>query len=782
MSSERPTGEAAGAGADFWQRHGRGPLAFLFTDIVGSTRLKEILGEEAGVARIQAHHAMVRLLLRGFEDAAEVRTSGDSFLIVFARASDAVAFALTLQRELRERAAHEEPRVSDRIGIHHGEALIQEGHGFKELLGSDVDVCARLTDLGTADQILLSREAQAEARKDFEARWTAWAPRIQWLHHGGYFLEGVSGAREIWEVGETGLARLRPPWAPWHSRRGRATLVAAGVMALGVVLLGGPRLARHLSEAASLNRTRVVALLPDPNLADTNQLPLLQGVLQRVGEDLRARPSATAQRVRVVPLVELRQERVRTAEEARRLFLADEIITAGLVAETNQWRMRLERLEIGRPTPQEAVVITAARGELSRLPGRVAAQTALWAGLRASTDLPSIGNPVAGADADTAMRLFLRGLSFLGESLEPAEGAPHAISALTEAIRLDPSMAEAFASLAEAHAWNFERSRADGDLREGFRATATALASTGAELPSAHYALGLLQLHLGDDEAAARAFRRAVELDRNHVGARRLLARALLRMGKAAEAETALREAVVLEPDNWRGYNSLGWFYRQQTGGQSRAETAFRRVVELAPQNHLGWANLGGFLLELGRDDEAREALNRSIQLRPTAPACSNLGSAEYFSGRFPEAARHYRQAAQLEPNEVDIQANLADAEWHVPDGRDRALQAYRLTADLARRSLAVNPDQPSIETLLATALARLGDWESALSIARRLVVRTDLDPDALSSLAITFAETGEGTEARRALERALKAGYSQRLAERHPDLAPLRGPPARGR
>lgn len=782
MSSDHPTGEAPGARADFWRRHSRGPLTFLFTDIVGSTRLKEILGEEAGVARIQAHHAMVRALLEGFADAEEVRTSGDSFFIVFARAADAVAFALTLQQKLREPTSRAEPRVADRIGIHHGEAAVQEGQGFKELLGSDVDVCARLTDLGAADQILLSREAQIEARKDFAARWTAWAPRVQWLNHGSYFLEGVSGPREIWEVGETGVARLRAPWAPWRSRRGRTTVLVAGLILVALLWLGWPRWARQWPGPSDSDRTRVVALLPDLAGTDTNQLPLLQGLLQRVSEDLRGRPSASARRVRVVPLVELRQEGVRTAEEARRLFLADLVVVARLVAETNRWLMPLQRIESRSTQPREATVLSAARGELNLLPARVAAQTALWAGLRASTNIGRAGIPVRGADADAAIRWFLRGLSYLGESFEPAERATNAISALAEAVRLDPALGEAFASLAEAHAWHFERSRAAEDLREGFRAAATALASTGAGLPSAHYALGLLQLHVGDHDAAARAFRRAVELDRTHVGARRLLARALVRMGEPTEAEAALHEAAILEPDNWRGYNSLGWFYRQQPGGQARAEAAFRKVVELAPQNHLGWANLGGFLLELGRDDEARQALNRSIQLRPTAPACSNLGSVDYFAGRFVEAARHYREAAELEPNEVEMQANLADAEWHVPDGRERARQSYRVTADLATRSLRVNSDQPYVEAQLATALARLGDPVSGLKMARDLASRADLDPDTLSSLAVTLAACGQPGEARVALDRALQAGYPARLAERHPDLAPLRAPPTGGR
>ena len=71
-----------------------GLFTLLFTDVAGSTQLKAELGDQAGVALLREHHALVRELLAGFAEAEEISTAGDSFLLVFRKPSDALRFAL----------------------------------------------------------------------------------------------------------------------------------------------------------------------------------------------------------------------------------------------------------------------------------------------------------------------------------------------------------------------------------------------------------------------------------------------------------------------------------------------------------------------------------------------------------------------------------------------------------------------------------------------------------------------------------------------------------------
>ena len=134
-----------------------GLLTLVFTDLVGSTALKERLGDRAGVALVQEHHGVVRKLLGGFPGAQEISTAGDSFLLVFSKPSDGVRFALLLLSALAEFNRGREVCVQDRVGLHVGEVLIEEREGRHDVHGMQVDTCARVMSLAQAGQILMTR-------------------------------------------------------------------------------------------------------------------------------------------------------------------------------------------------------------------------------------------------------------------------------------------------------------------------------------------------------------------------------------------------------------------------------------------------------------------------------------------------------------------------------------------------------------------------------------------------------------------------------------------------
>src|SRR5260370_40598453 len=110
-------------------RHQTGLTTILFTDVVGSTALKQQVGDRTGASLIQQHHGLVRELLRGFNGGEEIETAGDSFLIVFTRPSDAVHFGLLLHARLRAMNPGSAARLEDRIAIHVGEVVIREQDG-----------------------------------------------------------------------------------------------------------------------------------------------------------------------------------------------------------------------------------------------------------------------------------------------------------------------------------------------------------------------------------------------------------------------------------------------------------------------------------------------------------------------------------------------------------------------------------------------------------------------------------------------------------------------------
>src|SRR5688572_5119457 len=99
----------------------REALTIVFTDIVGSTALKQRLGDVAGIALLERHDAVLRGLLREFSEARELELAGDSFLLSFREAADAVVFSLRLHTALVELSRDSGSKVCVRIGMHRGE-------------------------------------------------------------------------------------------------------------------------------------------------------------------------------------------------------------------------------------------------------------------------------------------------------------------------------------------------------------------------------------------------------------------------------------------------------------------------------------------------------------------------------------------------------------------------------------------------------------------------------------------------------------------------------------
>jgi len=137
-----------------------GTVTFLFTDIEGSTRLLQELGE--GYGQVVADHR--RLLRDVFQKAGghEVDTQGDAFFYSFPRAKDAVAAAVDGQRALAGHTWPERADVRVRMGLHTGEPTI----GDEGYVGLDVVRAARICSAGHGGQILASETTRALVGND----------------------------------------------------------------------------------------------------------------------------------------------------------------------------------------------------------------------------------------------------------------------------------------------------------------------------------------------------------------------------------------------------------------------------------------------------------------------------------------------------------------------------------------------------------------------------------------------------------------------------------------
>jgi class 3 adenylate cyclase len=129
-----------------------GTVTFLFTDIEGSTRLWE-QHPEAARSLLARHDELIEQTVEAHRgQVVRPRGEGDSRFCVFARATDAVAAAATVQQALHAEPWQSPAPLKVRMALHTGEADLREGDYY----GSAVNRCARLRAIAHGGQTLVS--------------------------------------------------------------------------------------------------------------------------------------------------------------------------------------------------------------------------------------------------------------------------------------------------------------------------------------------------------------------------------------------------------------------------------------------------------------------------------------------------------------------------------------------------------------------------------------------------------------------------------------------------
>jgi predicted ATPase/class 3 adenylate cyclase len=128
-----------------------GTVTFLFSDIEGSTRLLQELGDQYADVLTEQR----RLLRAAFKewDGREIDAAGDAFFVAFERARDAVAAAVAAQRSLAPYPWPKGEAVRVRMGLHTGEPTFSAG----SYVGLDVHRAARICAAAHGGQVLLSQ-------------------------------------------------------------------------------------------------------------------------------------------------------------------------------------------------------------------------------------------------------------------------------------------------------------------------------------------------------------------------------------------------------------------------------------------------------------------------------------------------------------------------------------------------------------------------------------------------------------------------------------------------
>ncbi len=138
-----------------------------------------------------------------------------------------------------------------------------------------------------------------------------------------------------------------------------------------------------------------------------------------------------------------------------------------------------------------------------------------------------------------------------------------------------------------------------------------------------------------------------------------------------AEAIAAYRRSLEIETDNddvrWQTWFLIG-AAEEQNGDWQAAETALRKALELSPEQAITLNYLGYTLLDQGvKQDEAIRLIEQAHELEPNDGHITNsLGWAEYKLGQYEKAVKTLEKAIADVPDDATINDHLGDAYWQV--------------------------------------------------------------------------------------------------------------------
>ena len=612
----------------------------------------------------------------------------DGFLVLFERPIQAVAFALEYQRSLRSLSQETNHSLSARVGIHFGEivawenspASIEQGAKPLEVEGVAKPVTARLMSLACPGQILLSAAAEGMARR--AERESGLAPdKVRWLSHGRYHFKGLSEPISVHEVGESGIAPLRPPpgstkaWraAPWRTRK-RLALAALAVVAIASPLF---YLSYHGAPALAFGERDWVVIGDFVNADGDKKMDPTLGTAFRIGiEESRF--------VNVVPDISIRQALLRMQRDST--------------------------TRIDRDVGAEIALREQARAVIMPSFAQYGSKLRLVVELIDPNDARTVSIETADADGPSdilpAMDRLLRATRLrLGESLQQIQTSSQPLDKVAT-----PNL-DALRAL--THALEAER---NGDFDQAERLLRHAI-DLDSNFATAHRTLGSVLVSQERHAEGRMALERALAIEGRLTERERLFTRAFLaEFDDPGSALSQWRAFASLYPDTGTGQNNAGNLYYMVLHEYAAAEAEYTKaVLPRNPFRNFTHQLLGHTLLAEEKLKEAEEQFRTGLKISP-APMQFGLSDALSARGRFDEAA-HYLNEPGSNPPGVDVEREMRRATLLI--GQRKLLAAT--TAIESALSAASQLPAPNARWRAQSAMIAMRVAQNDLAAARRL-------------------------------------------------------------
>lgn len=418
-------------------------------------------------------------------------------------------------------------------------------------------------------------------------------------------------ARVASELGANPNANPAPVAAGAGRRRLRRWGMVAGAVALAAVTVAG--LAR-LAPTSDPREASTVALLPFEPL-DGEEAELYTRGIQ---DDLQTRLSGVsglqvASPATAEAIVD-QGGSADTAEELGVRWLVEGSV--GTLGDQLRVNVRMVDPATGRQQWGRSYLRALTPEGLFTVEEEILADLSSRLGVPAGTPLPAAAPP----DDLATYRLYVEGRSYLARRTEG--GLRRAVDAFQAALAQSPDFAPAWAGLADALVIQGAYGYGDrAQLLPRARDAAERALAIRPDLAEAHASLGLVIESLDHDgPAALDAYRRATALQPSYLAAHQWTAGLLISLGRLAEARAPLQRAVSLDPASPAALVALARWYQYSDSLGPALEHA-RSALDIEPGMPSATMLQGELLREMGRLDEARQTLERALELPGINPA-----------------------------------------------------------------------------------------------------------------------------------------------------------------
>lgn len=240
-------------------------------------------------------------------------------------------------------------------------------------------------------------------------------------------------------------------------------------------------------------------------------------------------------------------------------------------------------------------------------------------------------------------------------------------------------------------------------------------------LAPAHLNLGLVYRMQGQAEKATHHLRRAAALNPRDPTPLVELARLALDENRLSEASGYLRVLRDRFPDHPELPLLAGSLAALQNDWQ-QAYTEFTKSLKQRPNDFRIHYNLGIAAYQLGRKEEARQHLQKTVQLKPDyTTAWKALGMVHEALQQPREAVRAYTEALQRKPDDLPTRLKRAQLFQQLQES-ENALADYQHLTKLYPK----NPDALLGAGLMLMQLQRYGDAKQYLGRALQLYEATE--------------------------------------------------------